>query len=63
MAEHLDRSTKLLDFRLVVNRVCAHLPPMPPMEVPLIDQLRALPGHMECIIAKGVFHGGGMVLG
>jgi hypothetical protein len=36
---------------------------MPPMEVPLIDQLRALPGPMERIVAEGVFHGGGMALG
>lgn len=33
------------------------------MEVPLIDRLRALPNHVECVVAEGVFHGGSMALG
>jgi hypothetical protein len=33
------------------------------MEVPLTDWLRALPGHMKCVVAEGIFHGGSMALG
>lgn len=43
--------------------VCAHLSPLVPITVPLIDQLQALPHHVERIIIEGVFHGNNMALG
>lgn len=58
-----DQSTKLQDFCLVVSRVCAHLSPLTPIGVPLIDRLRALPGHVEHVAAKGAFHRSSMALG
>lgn len=38
-----ERSAELQEFRLVVGKVCTHLSPPPPIEVPLVDRLRALP--------------------
>jgi hypothetical protein len=58
-----EQSAELQEFRLVVGKVCAQLSPSPLIEVPLVDWLRSLPGHVERVIAEGVFHGSDLALG
>lgn len=43
--------------------VCSHLPPHPPVETPLVDRLRVLPSHVECVVAEVAFHGSSIALG
>ena len=57
------RSVELQEFRLVVGRVCAPLLPLPLIKVPLVDRLRALPGHVERVDAEGMFHWSNVALG
>jgi hypothetical protein len=61
--------TKMREFSQTRDDVvavigCARISrPHPPMEVPFIDQLRALPSHVECDVAEDVFHRDSMALG
>lgn len=46
-----ERSAELQEFRLVVGKVCSHLSTLAPIKMPLVDRLRALPNHLEGVIA------------
>lgn len=56
-------STKLQELHVVIGKVCTLLSPPPPIEVPLVDRLWSLLGHVERVIVEGAFHGNSLALG
>jgi hypothetical protein len=55
-------NAELQELHLATSKVCDQLAPPPPSKVPLIDRLRALPGHVEHAVFEGAFHKGSLVL-
>lgn len=54
---------ELQELHLATSEGCNHLAPLSSTQVPLIDRLRALPGHVERAVFEGAFHEGSLALG
>jgi hypothetical protein len=62
-ATMLANYNELEELRSAIDGVCSHLSLSPLMETPLVDQLWALLGHVERVVAEAAFHGSSMALG
>lgn len=58
-----ERSAELQVLHPIVGSVCTHLSSPPPIEVPLINRLRALSDHVERVVVEGAYHGSILALG
>ena len=58
-----EHGVELQELHLAMSEVCGHLAPPPLAQVPLIDQLWALLGHVEHAVFDGAFHRGSLALG
>lgn len=47
----------------MIGKVCAHVLPLPPIKVPLVDWLWELPGHVERVVTKALSTGAAWLWG
>jgi hypothetical protein len=55
-------SAELQVLLSILNGVCSHLSPQPPLETLLVDRLHVLPGHVECVVVEVEFHDSSIAL-